>query len=79
LSLTVAFAYGQFNSIANEQEHFRGGSSARQISSANVDDKTLHELYLWPFAEAVTAKSKTIDVFDFGAEFGPSTAQPNKS
>ncbi|KAJ7246992.1 glycoside hydrolase superfamily [Mycena rebaudengoi] len=39
--------------IANEQEHFRGGSSARQISSANVDDKTLHELYLWPFAEAV--------------------------
>ena len=23
--------------------------------SANVDDKTLHELYLWPFAEAVRA------------------------
>ncbi|KAK7036371.1 Fn3-like domain-containing protein [Favolaschia claudopus] len=39
--------------IANEQEHFRGGSMASQISSANIDDKTFHELYLWPFAEAV--------------------------
>ncbi|KAJ7182195.1 glycoside hydrolase superfamily [Mycena crocata] len=41
--------------IANEQEHFRGGSQAKQVSSANVDDKTMHELYLWPFAEAVHA------------------------
>jgi hypothetical protein len=40
-------------SIANEQEHFRGGSEAAQIYSSNVDDKTLHELYVWPFAEAV--------------------------
>ena len=23
--------------------------------SANIDDRTLHELYLWPFAEAVRA------------------------
>ncbi|KAJ6533509.1 beta-glucosidase [Mycena capillaripes] len=41
--------------IANEQEHFRGGSNAGQIYSSNIDDKTLHELYLWPFAEAVKA------------------------
>ncbi|KAK7005807.1 beta-glucosidase [Favolaschia claudopus] len=41
--------------IGNEQEHYRGGSSAPQITSSNIDDKTLHELYLWPFAEAVHA------------------------
>lgn len=41
--------------IANEQEHFRGGSQAPQISSSNIDDRTMHELYLWPFAEAVKA------------------------
>ncbi|KAJ7833847.1 glycoside hydrolase superfamily [Mycena olivaceomarginata] len=41
--------------IANEQEHFRGGSEASQIYSSNIDDKTFHELYLWPFAEAVHA------------------------
>ncbi|KAJ7099740.1 beta-glucosidase [Mycena epipterygia] len=39
--------------IGNEQEHFRGGSEAGQIYSSNIDDRTLHELYLWPFAEAV--------------------------
>ncbi|KAF7344682.1 Beta-glucosidase [Mycena venus] len=41
--------------IANEQEHYRGGSSAAQISSSNIDDRTMHEVYLWPFAEAVKA------------------------
>lgn len=33
----------------NEQEHYR------DFVHANVDDKTLHELYLWPFADAVRA------------------------
>jgi len=41
--------------IANEQEHFRGGSEAFQIYSSDVDDRTLHEVYAWPFAEAVWA------------------------
>ncbi|KAJ6459974.1 glycoside hydrolase superfamily [Mycena sanguinolenta] len=41
--------------IANEQEHYRGGSSAAQIASSNIDDRTMHELHLWPFAEAVKA------------------------
>ncbi|KAJ7678744.1 glycoside hydrolase superfamily [Mycena olivaceomarginata] len=36
-------------------KHFRGGSEASQIYSSNIDDKTFHELYLWPFAEAVRA------------------------
>ncbi|KAJ6484570.1 hypothetical protein DFH09DRAFT_1340004 [Mycena vulgaris] len=39
-------------SIAKEQEHFRGGSSAVQIHSSNIDDRTMHEVYLWPFSEA---------------------------
>ncbi|RYP14666.1 hypothetical protein DL765_006232 [Monosporascus sp. GIB2] len=35
--------------ILNEQEHFRN-----HISS-NLDDKSMHELYLWPFADAARA------------------------
>ena len=35
--------------ILNEQEHFRNSISAK------IDDRTLHELYLWPFADSVRA------------------------
>jgi len=38
--------------IANEQEHFRQGSNA---ISSNIDDRTLHEVYLWPFQDSVKA------------------------
>ncbi|KAF8442788.1 family 4 carbohydrate esterase [Kalaharituber pfeilii] len=38
--------------IANEQENFRQGVNA---ISSNVDDRTMHELYLWPFADSVHA------------------------
>ncbi|TPX13833.1 uncharacterized protein E0L32_005777 [Thyridium curvatum] len=48
--------------IGNEQEHFRQVGESKQrgfnISatlSSNIDDKTMHELYLWPFADAVRA------------------------
>ncbi|KND93167.1 putative beta-glucosidase A, partial [Tolypocladium ophioglossoides CBS 100239] len=48
--------------IANEQEHYRqtGESPQRGFNiseslSSNIDDKTLHELYAWPFADAVKA------------------------
>lgn len=48
--------------IANEQEHFRQVSEAADYGfnisdtlSSNVDDKTMHELYLWPFADAIRA------------------------
>ncbi|KAI5854414.1 beta-glucosidase-related glycosidase [Tricharina praecox] len=41
--------------IANEQEHFRGDGWAHNTVSSNIDDRTLHELYLWPFSEAVRA------------------------
>ncbi|KAK4911581.1 hypothetical protein LTR66_017348, partial [Elasticomyces elasticus] len=53
--------------IANEQEHFRQGGTnpvtgqplADAISS-NIDDVTMHELYLWPFADAVRAGTGSI-------------------
>ena len=44
--------------ILNEQEHFRQGPPPDQLTSAyssNLDDRTMHELYLWPFADAVRA------------------------
>ncbi|KAF9886936.1 hypothetical protein FE257_010677 [Aspergillus nanangensis] len=44
--------------LMNEQEHYRQTSEGLNISdslSSNVDDKTMHELYLWPFADAVRA------------------------
>ncbi|EEY16447.1 beta-glucosidase [Verticillium alfalfae VaMs.102] len=46
--------------IVNEQEHFRQAGEAQgygydvdEALSSNVDDKTMHELYLWPFADAI--------------------------
>jgi len=48
--------------ILNEQEHFRQAGEAygynftiAESSSSNIDDKTMHELYLWPFADGVRA------------------------
>ncbi|KAI1337848.1 glycoside hydrolase family 3 protein [Xylariaceae sp. FL0016] len=48
--------------ILNEQEHFRQvsesvgrGYNISETLSSNLDDKTMHELYLWPFVDAVKA------------------------
>ncbi|KAI4229779.1 MAG: hypothetical protein L6R36_000565 [Xanthoria steineri] len=43
--------------VANEQEHFRQSFEwgLPNALSSNLDDRTLHELYLWPFAESVRA------------------------
>lgn len=50
--------------IAYEQEHFRQGSPPSYLQqnaiSSNVDDITMHELYLWPFADAVRAGTAAI-------------------
>ncbi|KAF2476968.1 beta-glucosidase [Lindgomyces ingoldianus] len=51
--------------INNEQEHFRSPGSFGDFGfvdaiSSNLDDKTLHELYLWPFADAVRAGTGSI-------------------
>lgn len=39
--------------IANEQEMYRMYNAVKPGISSNLDDRTLHELYLWPFAEGV--------------------------
>jgi hypothetical protein len=41
--------------IANEQEHFRGDGQVTNTISSNVDDRTMHEAYLWAFSEGVRA------------------------
>lgn len=48
--------------LTRRTEHFRQSGEAQgygfnitESMSSNVDDKTLHELYLWPFADAVRA------------------------
>ncbi|KIW73191.1 hypothetical protein, variant [Phialophora macrospora] len=53
--------------IGNEQEHFRQvgesidyGYNITATLSSNIDDKTMHELYLWPFADAVRAGTASV-------------------
>jgi len=50
--------------ILNEQEHFRQGSPPGNLSlnaiSSNIDDVTMHELYLWPFADAIRAGTVSV-------------------
>lgn len=41
--------------VAYEQETNRNPEGNVSSVSSNLDDKTLHELYLWPFADAVHA------------------------
>lgn len=42
--------------IGYEQETERTGADGGNASySSNIDDKTMHELYLWPFMDAVHA------------------------
>ncbi|RCI12872.1 hypothetical protein L249_1082 [Ophiocordyceps polyrhachis-furcata BCC 54312] len=41
--------------IANEQEDYRSSSLFGEAVSSNIDDKTMHELYMWPFQDAVKA------------------------
>jgi beta-glucosidase len=41
--------------IANEQETYRRPYFGVEAASSNIDDKTLHEFYLWPFMDAVKA------------------------
>ncbi|KAI2629079.1 glycoside hydrolase family 3 protein [Hypomontagnella submonticulosa] len=41
--------------VGNEQELYRMYNPVQQAYSANIDDRALHELYLWPFADGVKA------------------------
>ncbi|QDS67779.1 hypothetical protein FKW77_006532 [Venturia effusa] len=46
--------------IGNEQETQRMPGNGSESISSNIDDRTMHELYLWPFANAVKAGSATV-------------------
>ncbi|KXH47416.1 beta-glucosidase [Colletotrichum simmondsii] len=50
--------------IANEQETQRSNTTINgtviEAISSNVDDRTVHELYLWPFANAIRAGTTSI-------------------
>lgn len=43
--------------VANEQEHFRQtwAWGIPHAISSNIDDRTMHEVYAWPFADAIKA------------------------
>ncbi|KAK8054551.1 glycoside hydrolase family 3 protein [Apiospora phragmitis] len=46
--------------IMNEQERNRNPEGDVAAVSSNLDDKTMHELYLWPFQDAVKAGTGSI-------------------
>ncbi|EHK40687.1 glycoside hydrolase family 3 protein [Trichoderma atroviride IMI 206040] len=46
--------------IGNEQETNRNPEGNISSVSSNIDDKTIHEVYLWPFQDAVRAGSGNI-------------------
>lgn len=46
--------------IGNEQETNRNPSGNVAAVSSNIDDKTIHELYLWPFQDAVHAGAGSV-------------------
>ncbi|KAK6956654.1 hypothetical protein Daesc_001933 [Daldinia eschscholtzii] len=50
----------QSHFIANEQETNRNPEGNVTAVSSNIDDKTMHELYLWPFQDAVKAGTVNI-------------------
>ncbi|KAH7182337.1 glycosyl hydrolase family 3 N terminal domain-containing protein [Fusarium flagelliforme] len=46
--------------IGNEQETNRNPNEAAESVSSNIDDRTMHELYLWPFQDAVRAGTSNV-------------------
>jgi beta-glucosidase-like glycosyl hydrolase len=56
------YTYTEFTWLTISKEHFRQSGEAQgygynitESGSSNIDDVTMHELYLWPFADAVRA------------------------
>lgn len=49
--------------VGNEQETNRNPSNVeagQESVSSNIDDRTMHELYLWPFQDAVKAGAASV-------------------
>ncbi|KAI1652485.1 glycoside hydrolase family 3 protein [Daldinia decipiens] len=57
---SVGVATSTKHFIANEQETNRNPEGNVTAVSSNIDDKTMHELYLWPFQDAVKAGTVNI-------------------
>ncbi|EAT91758.2 hypothetical protein SNOG_00263 [Parastagonospora nodorum SN15] len=60
--------------IANEQEQYRMYSLVKPGISSNLDDRTMHELYLWPFAEGVRSGVGSV-MIGYNAVNGSACAQ----
>ncbi len=52
----------QASGVQASAKHFIGNEQElnRETMSSNIDDRTLHELYLWPFADAVHANVASV-------------------
>jgi beta-glucosidase-like glycosyl hydrolase len=48
--------------VMNEQEHFRQGREwiIPDAISSNIDDRALHEVFVWPFAESIRANVASV-------------------
>ncbi|KAI1410715.1 glycoside hydrolase family 3 protein [Hypoxylon sp. FL1857] len=57
---SVGVATSTKHFIGNEQETNRNPEGNVTAVSSNIDDKTIHELYLWPFQDAVKAGTANI-------------------
>lgn len=69
------------HSIGNEQEMYRMDivpHGLMKALSANIDDRTLHELYTWPFAEAIHVGAGAI-MISYNDVNGSASSQNSKS
>ncbi|CAN8105190.1 unnamed protein product [Discula destructiva] len=46
--------------VGNEQETWRRPYNDTEAASMNIDDRTMHELYLWPFIDGIEAGAASI-------------------
>ncbi|KAJ4409671.1 hypothetical protein N0V91_002592, partial [Didymella pomorum] len=60
--------------VANEQEMYRMYNLVKPGISSNLDDRTMHELYLWPFAEGVRSGVGSV-MISYNAVNGSAAAQ----
>lgn len=73
ISCTKVGIFGLFGSSTNSRQHFilneqelnriptiNAQNETVEASSSNIDDRTMHELYMWPFADALHAGTGSI-------------------
>lgn len=62
VSIAATIRGAQEKGVQTCSKHFIGNEQETQRTaiSSNIDDRTLHELYLWPFADAVKAGTTSV-------------------